>query len=102
MLKRKASIKARFKKRFFSVFMVPSPDLIFPNTMLHRFLALLQKSRLSLTKGALNANCNLILGQGAAEQLRTPRELYRTTPTIYKSELKACPQYGHEWVEMNY
>jgi hypothetical protein len=34
--------------------------------------------------------------------MRTPRELYRTTPTIYKSELKHCPQCGHELVEMNY
>jgi len=34
--------------------------------------------------------------------MRTPSELYRTTPTIYKSELKDCPQCGHELVTMDY
>lgn len=34
--------------------------------------------------------------------MRTPSALYRTTPTIYKSELKDCPHCGHELVEMNY
>lgn len=34
--------------------------------------------------------------------MRTPSALYRTTPTIYNSELKECPQCGHELVEMNY
>ena len=34
--------------------------------------------------------------------MRTPSALYRTTPTIYKSELKNCPSCGHELVEMNY
>ena len=34
--------------------------------------------------------------------MRTPSELYRKTPTIYKSELEDCPQCEHELVEMNY
>jgi hypothetical protein len=34
--------------------------------------------------------------------MRTPSALYRTTPTIYKSELKDCPHCGHELVEMSY
>ena len=34
--------------------------------------------------------------------MRTPSALYRTRPTIYKSELKDCPQCGHELVEMSY
>lgn len=34
--------------------------------------------------------------------MRTPSELYRTTPTIYKSEMMDCPQCGHELVEKNY
>jgi len=34
--------------------------------------------------------------------MRTPSQLYRTTPTIYTSELKDCPQCGHKLVEMNY
>jgi len=34
--------------------------------------------------------------------MRTPSGLYRTTPTIYKSEMKDCPQCGHELVEMHY
>jgi len=33
--------------------------------------------------------------------MRTPSELYRTTPTIYKSKMKDCPQCGQELVEMN-
>jgi len=34
--------------------------------------------------------------------MRTPSELYRTTPMIYKSEMQACPQCGHELVEKRY
>ena len=34
--------------------------------------------------------------------MRTPSELYRTKPTIYKSELMDCPECGHELKEMNY
>lgn len=34
--------------------------------------------------------------------MRTPSELYRTTPTVYKSEMRDCPYCGHELVEMHY
>jgi len=61
-----------------------------------------QKSLFSLTKGVLMANCNLILKQGVANDMRTRSELYRTTPRIYPSEWKNCPQCGHELVEMHY
>lgn len=34
--------------------------------------------------------------------MRTPSALYRTTPRIYPSEWKNCPQCGDELVEMHY
>jgi len=34
--------------------------------------------------------------------MRTPSELYRTRPTIYKSEMQNCPHCGQELVEMRY
>ena len=34
--------------------------------------------------------------------MRTPSGLYRTTPTVYRCELKQCPQCEQELEEMSY